>query len=89
MIKISLYSINFCSSNKYLIQVSRDTSILLKRFLNEMKNSSILTNIINNRLQLEIYEGASRNRNQLLATAGGFLGEAAKYGLFDSLSKLY
>ncbi|XP_077300111.1 TATA-box binding protein associated factor 5 [Arctopsyche grandis] len=74
------------NSNKYLIQISRDASILIKRFLNEMKNSNILTNIINNKLQLEVYEGATRNRNQMIATAGGYLGEAAKY---ENRSRVY
>lgn len=85
LFKLGIHFIFIFSSNKYLIQISRDASILVKRFLNEMKNSNILTNIINNKLQLEVYEGASRNRNQMIATAGGYLGEAAKYGVCSKL----
>lgn len=67
------------SSNKFVIQISRDTSSLLKRFIHEQKHSTIIANIVSNHLQLEVYEGGARGHAQLKATAGGLLGEAAKH----------
>ncbi|XP_060800929.1 transcription initiation factor TFIID subunit 5 [Amyelois transitella] len=66
------------SSNKFVVQLSRDASSQLKRYLHEQKNSTVIINIINNHIQLDVHDGPGRTQAQLRATAGGVLGEAAK-----------
>ncbi|KAL0894765.1 hypothetical protein ABMA27_013297 [Loxostege sticticalis] len=66
------------SSNKFIVQLSRDASSQLKRYLHEQKNSTVIINIINNHIQIEIHDGPGRTLAQVRATAGALLGEAAK-----------
>ncbi|XP_072936555.1 transcription initiation factor TFIID subunit 5 [Epargyreus clarus] len=66
------------SSNKFEVQLSRDASSQLKRFLHEQKNSSVVINIINNHIQIEVHDGPGRTQSQVRAVAGGILGEAAR-----------
>ena len=46
-----------------------------KKFLSERKHT-VLWNIIQEHLYLDVYEGIARNRGQINATAGGMIGEA-------------
>ncbi|XP_028162683.1 transcription initiation factor TFIID subunit 5 [Ostrinia furnacalis] len=66
------------SANKFTVQLSRDASSQLKRYLHEQKNSTVIINIINNHIQIEIHDGPGRTQAQVRATAGALLGEAAK-----------
>ncbi|GBP73856.1 Transcription initiation factor TFIID subunit 5 [Eumeta japonica] len=66
------------SMNKFVVQLSRDASSQLKRFIHEQKTPSIILNIINNHIQLEVHDGPGRTQAQVRATAGGILGEAVK-----------
>ncbi|XP_053607989.1 transcription initiation factor TFIID subunit 5 isoform X3 [Plodia interpunctella] len=78
------------SSNKFVVQLSRDASSQLKRYLQEQKNSTVIINIINNHIQLDVHDGPGRTQAQVRATAGGVLGEAAKNGnLSENRSKVY
>ena len=60
-----------------------------KKFLSERKHT-VLWNIIQEHLYLDVYEGIARNRGQINATAGGMIGEANRqanrakifYGLY-------
>ncbi|XP_026321818.1 transcription initiation factor TFIID subunit 5 isoform X2 [Hyposmocoma kahamanoa] len=66
------------SSNKFVVQLSRDASSQLKRYLQEQKSSTVIINIINNHIQIEVHDGPGRTQAQVRATAGGILGEATK-----------
>ncbi|XP_041989256.1 transcription initiation factor TFIID subunit 5 [Aricia agestis] len=66
------------STNKFEVQLSRDASTLLKRYLHEQKSSPVLINIINNNIQIEVHDGPGRTQSQVRATAGGLLGEAGR-----------
>lgn len=68
---------NFQTS-QFTVRMSRDSYSQLrqwKRFMSERKHS-ILWNIIQEHLYLDVYEGIARNKNQIAATAGGMIGEA-------------
>lgn len=73
------YSVNF-SSNKFQVQISRDVSTQLKRYLHEQKSSPVIINIINNHIQIDIHDGPGRTQAQVKATIGGLLGEASRNG---------
>ncbi|CAG4944848.1 unnamed protein product [Colias eurytheme] len=66
------------SSNKFEVQLSRDASSQLKRFLHEQKSSPVIINIINNHIQIDVHDGPGRTQAQVRATAGGILGEATR-----------
>ncbi|KAL4708115.1 hypothetical protein ACJJTC_009894 [Scirpophaga incertulas] len=66
------------STNKFIVQMSRDASSQLKRYLHEQKNSTVIINIINNHVQIDIHDGPGRSLAQVRATAGGLLGEAPR-----------
>ncbi|KAG6454068.1 hypothetical protein O3G_MSEX008468 [Manduca sexta] len=66
------------SSNKFVVQLSRDASSQLKRYLHEQKSSTVIINIINNHIQIEVHDGPGRTQSQVRATAGGILGEATR-----------
>lgn len=63
-----------------MVQLSRDASSQLKRYLQEQKSSTVIINIINNHIQIEVHDGPGRTQAQVRATAGGILGEAARNG---------
>lgn len=63
-----------------MVQLSRDASSQLKRFLQEQKSSTVIINIINNHIQVEVHDGPGRTQAQVRATAGGMLGEATRNG---------
>lgn len=65
--------------------MSRDTLSLLKRHLVEKKHNIVL-NIIQEHLYIDIYEGVSRNKAQIEATAGAVVGEASRQ---DNKTKVY
>lgn len=77
---VSKLSIFNCSSNKFQVQLSRDASSQLKRFLHEQKSSPIIINIIKNHIQIDVCDGAGRTQAQVRATLGGLLGEASRSG---------
>lgn len=58
-------------SNEFIIRISRDTLSLLKRHLQE-KKQSVIMNIVNEHLYFDLYEGVARNKTQCEATAGNF-----------------
>ncbi|CAB3231072.1 unnamed protein product [Arctia plantaginis] len=66
------------STNKFVVQLSRDASSQLKRFLHEQKSSTVIINIINNHIQVEVHDGPGRTQAQVRATTGGILGEATR-----------
>lgn len=70
----------YFSNNKFVVLLSRDTSSQLKIFLHDQKNSSIILNIINNHIQIEVHDGPGRTQAQVRATTGGLIGEATKNG---------
>lgn len=64
-------------SNEFVIRMSRDTLSLLKRHLQE-KRAAVLLNIVQEHLYFDMYEGVARNKQQIDATSGAVLGEAAR-----------
>lgn len=64
-------------SGQFTVRMSRDTYNFLKRYLQDKKNT-VLQNIVQEHLYLDVYEGIARLKPQLDATAGAFLGEAAR-----------
>lgn len=72
----------FFSTNKFIIQLSRDASAQLKRYLQEQKSSTVIINTINNHIQIDVHDGPGRTLAQVRTTAGGLLGEATKNGKF-------
>lgn len=72
-------------SNEFIIRISRDTLSLLKRHLQERKQSVIM-NIVNEHLYFDLYEGVARNKSQCDATAGAVTGEAKRQ---DNKIKVY
>ncbi|KAH6923244.1 hypothetical protein HPB50_025457 [Hyalomma asiaticum] len=64
-------------SGQFTVRMSRDTYNFLKRYLQDKKNA-VLQNIVQEHLYLDVYEGIARAKAQLDATAGAFLGEAAR-----------
>merc|ERR1711997_892355 len=68
---------NFRTS-QFTVRMSRDTYTQLrqqKKFMAEKKHA-VLWNIIQEHLYLDVYEGIARNKQQIVATAGGMVGEA-------------
>lgn len=72
-------------SNEFIIRISRDTLSLLKRHLQE-KKQSVIMNIVNEHLYFDLYEGVARNKVQCDATAGAMIGEAKRQ---DNKIKVY
>lgn len=72
-------------SNEFIIRISRDTLSLLKRHLQE-KKQSVIMNIVNEHLYFDLYEGVARNKTQCEATAGAMTGEARRQ---DNKVKVY
>ncbi|KAJ8867764.1 hypothetical protein PR048_031567 [Dryococelus australis] len=72
-------------SNEFIIRISRDTLSILKRHLQE-KKQSVLLNIVHERLYFDMYEGVVRNKQQIEATAGSMVGEATRQ---DNKTKVY
>lgn len=72
-------------SNEFIIRISRDTLSLLKRHLQE-KKQSVIMNIVNEHLYFDLYEGVARNKTQCEATAGAMTGEAKRQ---DNKIKVY
>lgn len=72
-------------SNEFIIRISRDTLSLLKRHLQE-KKQSVIMNIVNEHLYFDLYEGVARNKQQCDATAGAMTGEAKRQ---DNKVKVY
>ncbi|XP_075214513.1 TATA-box binding protein associated factor 5 [Lycorma delicatula] len=72
-------------SNEFIIRMSRDTLSILKRHLQDKKQSVIL-NIIQEHLYFDMYEGVARNKQQIQATSGSMVGEATRQ---DNKAKVY
>ena len=60
--------------------MSRDTYSGLKRFLQD-KQQSIVMNVIQEHLYVDMYEGVPRNKAQVDSTAGAMEGEANRQGV--------
>jgi len=54
--------------------MSREAQSLLKRFLQE-KRLKLIQNIVQERLFLDVYDGAPRGKAAINAVAGHFMGE--------------
>ena len=89
---------NFRTS-QFTVRMSRDTYTQLrqqKKFMAEKKHA-VLWNIIQEHLYLDVYEGIARNKQQIVATAGGMIGEANRqanrakvfYGKFIFEMRIY
>lgn len=76
---VAIKMVNF-STNKFVVQLSRDVSAQLKRYLQEQKSSTVIINTINNHIQIEVHDGPGRTLAQVRSTAGGLLGEATRSG---------
>lgn len=72
-------------SNEFIIRISRDTLSLLKRHLQE-KKQSVIMNIVNEHLYFDLYEGVARNKAQCDATSGALTGESKRQ---DNKVKVY
>lgn len=72
-------------SHQFIIRMSRDTLSILKRHTHE-KKYSIISNIIQERLYFDMYEGVARNKQQIDATSGAIVGEATRQ---DNKTKVY
>lgn len=83
------------SQQLYTIRLSRDSYNYLKRFLQDKSQTSsgrasILVNIIQEHLFIDVYEGLTRNKSNVEAISGSMFGEAVRdvnknkvfYGLF-------
>lgn len=68
--------------------MSRDTLSILKRHLNEKKRS-VVENIIQEHLYLDMYEGVARNKQQIDATSGAMIGEASRAGKIFFFQKVF
>ncbi|XP_070570065.1 transcription initiation factor TFIID subunit 5-like [Ptychodera flava] len=81
--------INFRSS-KFTIKMSRDSYQLLKRHLQD-KQQSILLDILQEHLYIDVFDGLPRSKQQIDATAGAMTGaarrEANKTKVFYGLLK--
>lgn len=78
---------NFKTS-QFTVRMSRDTYSqlrTLKKFMTE-KRYSVLWNIIQEHLYLDVYEGIARNKVQINATSGGMVGEGNRQA---NRSKVY
>ncbi|XP_076448428.1 transcription initiation factor TFIID subunit 5-like [Babylonia areolata] len=64
-------------SSKFVIRMSRDSYTHLKRHLQE-KHLTILINMIQEHLFIEVFDGMPRTQEQIHATSGALLGEAEK-----------
>ena len=73
-----MYSPN--RSSQFTVRMSRDTYSVLKRFLQD-KNQSIVMNVIQEHLYVDMYEGVPRNKAQVESTAGAMEGEANRQGI--------
>lgn len=69
----------FYRSSQFTVRMSRDTYSVLKRFLQD-KNQSIVMNVIQEHLYVDMYEGVPRNKAQVESTAGAMEGEANRQG---------
>jgi len=69
----------FNRSSQFTVRMSRDTYSVLKRFLQD-KNQSIVMNVIQEHLYVDMYEGVPRNKAQVESTAGAMEGEANRQG---------
>ncbi len=66
-------------SSQFTVRMSRDTYSGLKRFLQD-KSQSIVMNVIQEHLYVDMYEGVPRNKAQVDSTAGAMEGEANRQG---------
>ncbi|XP_077997297.1 transcription initiation factor TFIID subunit 5-like [Glandiceps talaboti] len=80
---------NFRSS-KFTIKMSRDSYQLLKRYLQD-KQQSVLLDILQEHLYIDVFDGMPRSKQQIDATAGALTGaarrEANKTKVFYGLLK--
>lgn len=61
------------SQTQFTIRLSRDSFFFLKRFLNEADNS-IVNNIIQEHIVIDMYEGVTRSKKQVEHAIGGMIG---------------
>ncbi|KAK7484651.1 hypothetical protein BaRGS_00024059 [Batillaria attramentaria] len=64
-------------SSRFVIRMSRDSYTHLKRHLQE-RHLTLLINMIQEHLFIDVFDGIPRNQEQIHATGGAMLGEADK-----------
>lgn len=64
-------------SSRFVIRMSRDSYTHLKRHLQE-RHMTLLINMIQEHLFIDVFDGVPRTQEQIHATGGGMLGEADK-----------
>ena len=64
-------------SNKFVLNLSRDAYSHTKRFLLE-KNCTTILSVVNDKLSINLYEGAARNKLQVERTGGAMMGSSVK-----------
>jgi len=64
-------------NNKFVLNISRDVYSHFKRFLLD-KNFTTILAIVNEKLSVNVYEGATRNKLQVERTGGAMMGSSAK-----------
>ncbi|KAK7113833.1 transcription initiation factor TFIID subunit 5-like [Littorina saxatilis] len=64
-------------SSRFVIRMSRDSYTHLKRHLQE-RHMTLLINMIQEHLFIDVFDGVPRNQDQIQATSGALLGDAEK-----------
>jgi len=64
-------------NNKFVLNISRDAYSHFKRFLLS-KNFATILAVVSEKLSINAYEGASRNKLQVERTSGAMMGDSAK-----------
>jgi len=64
-------------NNKFVLNISRDTYSHFKRFLLD-KNFTTILAIISEKLNVNVYEGATRNKMLIERSSGAMMGDSAK-----------
>ncbi|UYV76082.1 TAF5 [Cordylochernes scorpioides] len=74
--KGNMFMDNF-RSGQFTVRMCRDTYNYFKKHLQEKKNS-LLQNIIQEHLYIDVYEGIARGKTQVDSTSGAMVGEASR-----------
>ena len=80
VLKILFLSVGSSSGGLYVVRMSREALILLKRFLQE-KRLKLIQNIVQDRIFIDVYDGMPRGKAAVNAVAGHLMGESLKQGL--------
>jgi len=64
-------------NNKYVLNISRDAYSYFKRFLLN-KNFTTILAVVSEKISINVYEGATRNKLLIERSGGGMMGDSAK-----------